>query len=327
MTHGKDVEGGEHSVAATPNTVRSFIGRKLSGPVTAVRLTEGPTYWRFTVQQKSGPAQNFRVSTHVSREWFVVDRLLSAVRVVVGVAVMLFSFLMMVTGIQLQIGSDREFAPFLGAEGIFLFTLLVGQRLVFTNSLRRRHQVCPHIPQIAKVVERADPASGTWAAEAVNALRQGTFCLASPQVHAMAAAEADPSAPVPAGSAVDRLAGQIEAAATALVAHGRSADAGAVRELLDCLPELAVLDQVAVGQATDAVTRSYALLEQVPVALHTVPSGAGRPTPQQDAEASVGAALAELTRLIRLHADNDIQALQALRIYTQQWQRTDQLDL
>lgn len=330
MAHGLRGDADRAGVTGgnVPNTVRSFVGRKMSGPVMGLRATQDSRGWRLTVQQKHGPAQNFLISTGDRPAQLAVRRLLSAVRVVVGVFVMIFSFLLMVTGVHEQFADNQPLSGFIGAELTFLVTLLLGQRLVFTNSLRRRYQVCPHIPQIAAVLQRADPATGTWAVEAVDALREGSFCLGSPQLHAMAAVQ---PAPLPvreaAASAAGQLAGQIQAAAAALETHGRAADAAVVRELLECVPELAVLDQAAVEQAAHAVARSYELLDEVPVTLRKLPAAPDGPTPQQDAEASVAAALAELTRLVRVHANSDIQALQALRIYTRQWDRTDPLDL
>lgn len=327
MAHGNHPRSDAAAAADTPNTVRSFMGRRMSGPILTLRAVRGSRGWRLSVQQKSGPTQNFVISRTAQQGRVVPRRILGVVRVVVGVLVMLFSALLMITGIQQQLSTDEEFMPFLLAELTFLCTLLLGQRLAFTNSLRHGHQVCPHIVKIGKVLKEADPAEGTWAVEAVDALRQGTFCHGSPQLHAMALGGQPPRAALETASAADRLSAQVRAAAGALEAHGRPADAGVVRELLECVPELAVLDQAAVGQAADAVTRSYALLEEVPVALREIPTAVGSPTPQQDADASVGAALAELTRLVRVHADNDIQALQALRIYTRQWDRSNTLDL
>lgn len=111
----------------------------------------------------------------------------------------------------------------------------------------------------------------------------------------------------------------LRSASTVLRRHGRTEDAGTVDQLLQRLGQVDPREQATSAQAARAIVDAYDHLERIPAQYRDEPDVHGR-TPRQDADDVVDSAMHHLQDVARVSREGDLQALRALRQYSQQWQ-------
>lgn len=267
------------------------------------------------VRQEQGPSQRFIVVPDVRcsptvRTWLFQSG---------------FGWLFFLTAI-VAIGSLRGFGKAVDVSWTVFFGAALGFGAIAAALGRAsdwygdnpRYHLCEHTDRLPDTVATAgSPVGKEWAAEALAAFRAGSFCRGSQQLHEMMR---QPVGQLAAKHSPNRdVADLVLDAAIALREHDRLDDAGDVLLFVDVVPTLPTLDGETARQAAQTILDSYRLLDDIPSGHRTVVPADGSSTPAQDATAAVDAALRGIDGIVETSANEHIQALQALRIYSKRW--------
>lgn len=302
--------------------MRSFVGRRISGELTGFDAQRVDGAIRVTVTQVHGPSQRYwlywnEASPIASRATWL-DYAARAAMWVVPLGAL---------GVLLGLAPASEGDPdkfvlpvgagLTGLAVLLLLTVLIA-RINFWRGMTDCYQYCPHsefLPETLAAV--GSPAGGPWAIQAVNALREGSFCMGARQLHGLLTREA--AHQKAAADPERQIADLVLDAAAALRMHDRLADAGDVLLFVDVVPTLTTLDSETARQAAQTILDSYRLLDEIPVPRRSVCPAGSTTTPEQDATAAVDAALRGIDAIVATDNDSDIAALQALRRYSERW--------
>lgn len=302
--------------------MRSFTGRRLMGDLVTFRADRENGAIRVTAKQEHGPHQRNwlywnEASPAASRATFLDYGLKGCMWATLGGAGGVLFGLIPAT----EDDPGKYVLPTAAGAGALLALLVLGAvvaRLNFWRGMAGRYQYCPHsefLPETLAMV--GDPAGAPWAIQAVNALREGSFCMGARQLHDLmsreAVARSDAAAPE------RQIAAVVLDAAAALRRHDRLSDAGDVLLFVDVVPTLSTLDSETARQAAQTIVDSYRLLDEIPAARRTVCPPGSATTPEQDATAAVEGALRGIDAIVSADNDSEIAALQALRWYSERW--------
>lgn len=302
--------------------MRSFLGRSITGDLTGFDAQRVDGAIRVTVTQAHGPKQRYwlywnEASPIASRATWLDYAARAAMWVVPLGAV----------GVLLGLAPASESDPdkfvlptgagLTGLAVLLLLTVLIA-RINFWRGMTDRYQYCPHCEFLPETLGTAGSAAARpWAIQAVNAFREGSFCTGSRQLHALMAREVvNQTAAAHPGRQIADL---VLDAATALREHDRLSDAGDMLLFVDVVPTLTTLDSETARQAAQTILDSYRLLDEIPAPRRAMRPSGSATTPQQDATASVDAALRGIDAIVASDNDSGIAALQALRRYSERW--------
>lgn len=128
----------------------------------------------------------------------------------------------------------------------------------------------------------------------------------------------------PVSQGVEAVIESVHSAATVLRRESRDVDAAALTDLAGCIDKLPVRDQADVATAAQRVSDAYRVLNALPQHRRDLAGSHGQPSPTEDAAAVVDAAVAYLKRALAAASDPDVDALRALRRYSEdRWGGTD----
>lgn len=302
-----------------PWPARSFTGKRMYGDILRFDATRTESAIELIIAEEHGPRQRFTLywserSPALRRS----ERAASAVKFGASFAVLLAAS--MVVFMTPDDPDTWAMSPFLGLPVmvVCLVVAAVLARSYFWEGNTRRYQFCRHCQGLPETIAAAgDPRGQAWAIEALDALRNAQFCRDSAKLHLMMKR---PVAQLLADRSETRaVAGLVLDAAIALREHGRLTDATDVLLCVDVVPSLSVLDSETARQAAQTILDSYQLLDDIAVDRRTVIPDGGSTTPTEDATAAVDAALRGIDQIVDSATATDIQALQALRIYSKRW--------
>ena len=299
--------------------MRSFLGRRMRGGIVGIEAVRSGPDVKVTIRQKHGPAENFQLYRSAHSPAARVNELMNSVGAGAAWSLCFAAVLILVMCIADESGSSAlPLAVGLLAAAFCTLAAAVCARIYWWSGTTARSQRCGHAQSLPETLTAlGSPDGEPWAAEALNALREGRFCRQDGRLHRLMQQPATDL--VPAARATREVESLVVDAAVALRKGGRILDAADLLLFAEVVPSLSVLDSETVRQAAQTILDSHRLLAEIPAARRTVCPLGSTTTPEQDATAAVDGALRGIDAILTEENDSDIAALQALRAYSTRW--------